>query len=66
MVEKKLIDFGKIKWGTLTRSQKQYEKKHPKVDTVKEFAHLVVRNPSDFSKKTQQKARFYTNIIEKK
>lgn len=66
MTEKKLIDFSKIKWGTLTQTQKRYEKKHPEVKTVKQFAHLVEKHPKDFSKTTQQRARFFVNILEKK
>lgn len=52
-----LIDFSKIKFGTMTRMAKEHGQ------TPKQFAHSVLAHPDKFSKKAVRKARFYENIL---
>ena len=52
-----LIDFSKIKFGTMTRMAKEHHQ------TPKEFAHAVLQHPDKYSKKAVHKARFYENIL---
>ena len=64
MVKPKRIDFGDIKWGTLTSAQRRYNREHPgAAPTVKSFATRVVKHPDMFSDKMVRKARFYQNIL---
>lgn len=59
---KRLINFNKIHWGALTKTFESYKKKHDVAD-IKEFAHRVVANPSEFNKATVKRARFYVNVL---
>lgn len=59
------IDFNKIKWGSFTKQMKRYKTKHPRTDTVEEFATAVERHPKEFATKTKRRAAFYKNILKR-
>lgn len=61
----KKIDFEKIKWGALTNQMKRYKAKHPRTDTVEEFAKVVEEHPSRFKAITKKRELFYKNILKK-
>lgn len=58
MHKPELIDFSKIKFGTMTRMAKEHH-----APSVKAFAHEVLEHPDKYSKKAVHKARFYENIL---
>jgi hypothetical protein len=48
--------------GSFTKTFKNRRLRHLK--TLKEFAHYIVHHPTEFSKLTLKRARFYVNLIE--
>ena len=54
------------KWGTFTSQMKLFNKAQNKNMDLTQFANYVLQHPDKFIKRTQDRARFYLNIISKK
>jgi hypothetical protein len=62
------IDFEDLKWGSFTEQFKAYNRQHPtkKMKDLEHFAITILKNPKKYHKTTEQRAKFYLNIILKK
>jgi len=57
------IDFESINWGSLTEQMKAYNSSRKKKMDLEGFARMIVADPKSFQKRTQQRARFYINVL---
>ena len=62
-MEKHLIDFDKIKWGSFTSDLKKFNKKNNTNYNISEFAHLIINQPNNFKAITKKRAQFYINVL---
>jgi hypothetical protein len=60
------IDFEDMKWGSLTKQVEVYNKQHNSNLDLHSFSMMVLANPDKFKERTQKRARFYINVINKK
>jgi len=62
---KPLIDFEHVKWGSFSKQFDAYKHQHPKnkVNDLKEFADMILKNPEKYQEKTKKRARFYLNVL---
>jgi hypothetical protein len=60
------IDFEDMKWGSLTKQVEAYNKQHNSNLDLHSFSMMVLANPDKFKERTQKRARFYINVINKK
>lgn len=62
MVKSKNI-FKGIKWGSLTKQMKDYNKKNKTNFDLTQFSHYILENPDKFKKTTEKRANFYLNVL---
>jgi phage-related tail protein len=57
-----------LDWGSFTKQWKRFNQQHPqtKLKDLGDFARMILQNKDKFSKKTEQRARFYKNVLEPK
>jgi hypothetical protein len=60
----KKINFKKIKWGSLTKELKQFNKENNTKYNISEFSNLILNNPEHFKPITKKRAHFYKNVLE--
>ena len=62
------IDWDSLDWGSFTKQFKRFSQQHPhtKVKDLGDFARMILQNKDKFSAKTEKRANFYKNVIEKK
>ena len=61
----KKVDWEDLKWGSFTNQFHQFQQEHPdsKIDSLTDFARMILENPDDYRKTTKNRARFYLNVL---
>lgn len=60
------IDFDDIKWGSLTKQLKAFNRKNKTKMDLESFSKHILDNPKKFIERSKDRARFYLNVIKPK
>jgi len=61
-----VIDFEDMKWGSFSNQLKVYNAQHNTNLDLHQFAMKILANPKDYKARTEKRARFYLNVLDKK
>lgn len=62
--KKSKIDFKTIKWGSLTKQMKDFNKKNKTNFDLSQFSDYILEHPNEFITHTEKRALFYKNVLE--
>lgn len=57
------IDFTKIKWGSLTKELKEFNKNNNSKFNLNQFSNYIIKNPNNFKPISKKRAHFYLNVL---
>ena len=55
-----------MKWGSFSNQLKVYNAQHNTNLDLHQFAMRILANPKDYKARTEKRARFYLNVLDKK
>jgi len=57
------IDFDKLKWGSLTKELKKFNKENNRSYNLNQFSNYIIKNPNLFKPIFKKRAHFYLNVL---
>jgi len=63
-MEENHIDFSKLKWGSLTKELKKFNKDNNSKFNLNQFSNYIIKNPNNFKPISKKRAHFYLNVLD--